>query len=405
MKVYIGIDWSSQKHDIMYLNEEGGIIAYQTIPHTPLGFEAFDDQRMKLGVGVEDCLVGIETEHNLLIDFLSSRQYRQIYVIPPTTIKGSRGRFGASKANTDRSDAHLIADMLRTDRARLHVWHADSLLTQQIAALASLEQFLTHMIIQTNNRLRNVLWRYYPNAAIVFSALDLQISLEFICAFPTPQAAAQLTFEQFKVFARSHHYPQPSKLPACFARLQKPQPEARQQTVLAFQSEAVRLARLSFHAVQDKAATIREIQELFLEHPDYPIFSSLPGAGKILAPALLAKFGDDRLRYPTPQVLQSVAGTCPVTRASGKHKVVSFRYACDHEFRSVVQQWAKCSIDASVWAYTYFQSIRPHCDSLSHAYRRLANRWLEIAWRLWQDRVPYDEERHLRQHALRVKPN
>ena len=405
MKVYIGIDWSSQKHDIVYLNEEGGIIAYQTIPHTPLGFEAFDDQRMKLGVDTEDCLVGIETEHNLFIDFLSSHQYRQIYVIPPTTIKDSRGRFGASKANTDRSDAHLIADMLRTDLARLHVWHADSLLTQQIAALASLEQFLTHTIIQTNNRLRNVLWRYYPNAAIVFSGLDLQISLEFIAAFPTPQAAAQLTFEQFKTFARSQHYPKPSKLPACFARLQKPQPEARLQTVLAFQSEAVRLARLSLQAVQDKAATIRETLELFLEHPDYPIFSSLPGVGKILAPALLAKFGDDRLRYPTPQVLQSVAGTCPVTRASGKHKYVSFRYACDHEFRWIVQQWAKCSIDDSVWAYTYFQSIRPHCDSLSHAYRRLANRWLEIAWRLWQDRVPYDEERHLRQHALRVKPN
>lgn len=166
--------------------------------------------------------------------------------------------------------------------------------------------------------------------------------------FPTPQAAAQLTFEQFKDFARSHHYPQPSKLPACFARLQKPQPEARQQTVLAFQSEAVRLARLALQAVQDKAATIRETQELFVEHPDYPIFSSLPGVGKILAPALLAKFGDDRLRYPTPQVLQSVAGTCPVTRASGKHKYVFFRYACDHEFRSVVQQWAKCSIYASV---------------------------------------------------------
>jgi transposase len=404
MTVYIGIDWSSQKHDIVYLNEEGGMIAYQTIPHSPLGFEAFDDQRTELGAGVEDCLVGIETEHNLFLDYLSSHQYRQIYVIPPSTIKDSRGRFGASKANTDRSDAHLIADMLRTDRARLHVWHADSLLTQQIAALASLEQFLTHTIIRTNNRLRNVLWRYYPNATTVFTGLDLQISLEFICAFPTPQAAAQLTFEQFKAFAKSHHHSRPSRLPACFARLKKPQPEAKQQTVLAFQSEAVRLARLALQAVRDKAATIREIQTLFVEHPDYPIFSSLPGVGKILAPALLAKFGDDRQRYPNPQVLQSVAGTCPVTRASGKHKYVSFRYACDHEFRWIVQQWAKCSIDNSVWAYTYFQSIRPQCDSLSHAYRRLANRWLEIAWRLWQDRVPYDEERHLRQHALRVKP-
>jgi transposase len=404
MRVYIGIDWSSKKHDVAYLNEAGGIIAYQTIPHSPLGFEAFDDQRRKLGVEVDDCLVGIETAHNLFLDYLSSHQYRQIYVIPPTTIKDSRGRFGASRANTDRSDAHLIADMLRTDRARLHLWHANCLLTQQIAALVSLEQFLTHTIIQTNNRLRNVLWRYYPNAANVFSGLDLQISLEFICAFPTPQAAAGLTFEQFKAFARSHHHSAPSKWPACYARLQKPQPEAGQETVLTFQSEAVRLAHLSLQAVQDRAATIREIQALFVEHPDYLIFASLPGAGKILAPALLAKFGDDRQRFPTPQVLQAFAGTCPVTRASGKHKYVLFRHACDHEFRTIVQQWAKCSIDDSVWANTYFQSVRPHCDSLSHAYRRLANRWLEIAWRLWQDRVPYDEDRHLRQHALRVKP-
>jgi len=404
MKVYIGIDWSTQKHDIVYLNEEGGIILYQTIPNTADGFEAFEEQRAKLGVGVEDCLVGIETEHNLFLDFLSTHRYSQIYVIPPSMVKDGRGRFGANKANTDRSDAHLIADMLRTDRARLHTWHSDSLLTQQIAALSSLEHFLTRTILQTTNRLRMVLWRYYPNAAGVFSSLENQISLEFICAFPTPEAAAELTFEQFKAFAQVHRYRRPAKLAGCFARLKKSQPEAKQQTVLAYQSEAVRLARLALQAVQDKAATLKEIQELFVEHPDYLVFSSLPGAGAILAPALLAKFGDDRQRYPSPQVLQCVAGTCPVTRASGKHRYVTFRYACDHEFRWIVQQWAKSSIDASVWANTYFQSVRPQCDSLSHAYRRLANRWLEIAWRLWQDRIPYDEERHLRQHALRVRP-
>ncbi len=404
MKVYIGIDWSSQKHDIAYLNEEGGMIAYQTIPHTPLGFEAFEDQRRQLGVTVDDCLVGIETEHNLFLDYLSSHQYRQIYVIPPTTIKDSRGRFGASRANTDRSDARLIADMLRTDRPRLHLWRADSLLTQQIAARVSLEQFLTRTLILTSNRLRNVLWRYFPNAATVFTRLDLPISLEFICAYSTPEVAAQLTFEQFKAFAKAHHYSVPSKLPACYARLQRPQPEASPETRLAFQGEAVRLARLCLHFVQDRAATLREIQGLFSQHPDAPIFSSLPGVGRVLAPALLAKFGDDRGRYPTPQVLQATAGTCPITRASGKHKYVLFRRACDHEFRWIVQQWAKCSIADSVWANTYFESVLPHCDSLSHAYRRLANRWLEIAWRLWQDRVPYDEERHLRQHAIRVKP-
>lgn len=404
MKVYIGIDWSTKKHDIVYLNSEGGIIFYQTIPHSPSGFEAFDRQRRNLGVGAEECVVGIETEHNLLIDFLSSHQYEQLFILPPSMIKGSRGRYGPSKANTDFTDAHLIADILRTDRARLHAWHPDEPLTQQIARLVSLEIFLTRTIIQTVNRLRQVLWRYYPNAATVFSSLDQQIALEFICAFPTPQAAAGLAFEEFKSFAKSQHYNKPAKLAACFARLQQPQPEPKLQTVLAYQPEAIRLARLTLHAVREKVATIQETQELFQGHPDAFIFSSLPGIGKILAPALLAKFGDDRQRYPNPQALQCVAGTCPVTNASGKHKYISFRYACDHDFRWIVQSWARSSLDHSVWANTYFQTIRPSCDSISHAYRRLANRWLEVAWRLWQDRVPYDEARHLRQHALRVKP-
>ncbi len=200
--------------------------------------------------------------------------------------------------------------------------------------------------------------------------------------FPPPRRLLSSTFEQFKAFARSHHHSATSKLPACFARLQKPQPEARQQTVLAFQSEAVRLAQfIPASCPRQSRHHPRDPGPCSMEHPDYPVFSSLPGAGKILAPALLAKFGDDRSALPTPQVLQSVAGTCPVTRASGNTRLSSSATACDHEFRWIVQQWAKCSIDDLVWAYTYFQTIRPHCDLLSHAYRRLANRWLEIAWR------------------------
>ncbi len=171
------LEHSKARHRL--LERVGGLILYQTISHSPAGFEAFDEQRQALGVGREDCLVGIETEHNLLVDFLTSRGYEPIYVIPPSMIRDSRGRFGASKAKTDRSDAYLIADMLRTDRARLHVWQADSSLTQQITALVSLDLFLTRAIleerstfIQTTNRLREALWRYYPNAANVFSHLE-----------------------------------------------------------------------------------------------------------------------------------------------------------------------------------------------------------------------------------------
>lgn len=404
MKVYIGIDCSKDKFDIAFMDAVGEIKTFLTVAASPAGFERFEAQRRRLGLRVGDCRIGIETQHNLFMDYLIGQGYEWLYILPPSMVKASRQRFGSSGANTDLSDSLLIADVLRTDHGRLHRYQPDSLLTQQIAGSASLHRFLTRSVVRLTNRLRIVLWRYYPNAAQVFSSLDSLIALEFIRTYPTPESAQALTMSEFKAFAKRHRHTQPAKLPASFARLQQPQPVAQPATVAAYHQEAVRLAELSLTMVKSHIKTKRELLALFKLHPDAHIFASLPGAGDILAPSLLAKFGEDRQRYPTPQRLQSVAGTCPVTRSSGKSKFVTFRHACDREFRWIVQQWARSSLKQSVWANTYFLTIRPNCRSISHAYRCLGNRWLAIAWRIWQDRVPYDEDRHLRQRASRRLP-
>jgi transposase len=404
MIVYIGIDWSKDKHDIVFMNEQGGHILHLSIAHTPQGFERFNSEREKLGFGVEECIVGIETHHNLILDYLNSRGYQRIYVLPPFKVNRSRGRHAVSGASSDKRDAGVIADMLRTDHKRLTAWKPSQVLTQQIASRVSLQRFLSRSIIQVTNRLRTALWRYYPNASRIFSRLDAQIALQFIMAYPTPEHAIQLSYQAFQHFAKQHRYPNPKKLPACFARLQQPQPQADPATVLAFREEAVRLSKLALQLVYERIATEDEIRKLFAVHPDAFIFASLPGVGDRLAPALLTKFGDDRQRYPTANILQSVAGTCPYTKQSGKRKRVLFRQACDRQFRHITQQWARASLDQSVWANSYFHMVRPRCKSISHAYRCLANRWLAVAWRIWQDSVPYDENLHLRNHALRVKP-
>jgi transposase len=161
-RLYIGIDWSEKKHDAAFVNASGGQIAALTFPHTLDGFRLFETTRQRIGCAPDACLVGIETAHNLLVDFLWSRAYERVYVIPPSVVKSSRGRYGPSAAHTDRTDAYLIADMLRTDLARLHPWHPDSLLTRQIRAQVSLIHFLTRKGISAANRLRAVLLRYYP---------------------------------------------------------------------------------------------------------------------------------------------------------------------------------------------------------------------------------------------------
>ena len=172
-----------------------------------------------------------------------------------------------------------------------------------------------------------------------------------------------------------------------------------------YKDEAVVLATMLLNVMRVKQTALRELKSIFREHPDHTIFDSLPGAGDFLAPALLAKFGDDRKRFPTPASVQALAGTCPVTDQSGKRRIIKFRRACDREFRAITQQWSIASLERSVWANAYWQRTRTRCQYSSLAYRRLANRWLAIAWKLWQTGQAYDEAYHLQQRALRSKRN
>jgi hypothetical protein len=232
----------------------------------------------------------------------------------------------------------LIADLLRTDLCRLTRWQPDSSLTCQIRARIGLVHFLTRQSVATRNRLWAVLMRYYPAALEVFSCLDALVSLLFIQAYPTPEAAAQLSYPEFTAFAAAHRHRRPNDWPKCFARLQAPQPQPDPNIVLAYAPQATLLAAALESLSRSRYQLLEETYRLFLQHPDAHIFASLPGAGKILQPALLAKFGDNRLRFPSASSVQQVAGTCPITRRSGKSKVVLFRLACDHDFRNIAQE-------------------------------------------------------------------
>jgi transposase len=292
------------------------------------------------------------------------------------------------------------------DRNRLQPWHPDSLLTRQMRAKVSLILHLTVQTTHLSNRLRSVLLRYYPAALQVFkSGLTTQIAPEFIQAYSTPQAAQTLSYAEFESFARSHGYRRPQDLASSFARLQADYPPASPETVAVYHNEAQVLARLLLETMCAKLSQLSELQRLYRQHPSYATFASLPGAGKLIGPGQLVKFGDDRQRFPHPCSAQALAGTCPVTKRSGKHKSVVFRRSCDKEWRYLCQEWGMALVyrTQSPIARAYYEDIRPHCHSEQHACRCVANRWLAIAWKLWQTGQVYDEAYHFQQRAMHRK--
>ncbi len=148
----------------------------------------------------------------------------------------------------------------------------------------------------------------------------------------------------------------------------------------------------------------RELTRLLDQHADAFIFRSLPNAGEVTAAWLLGEIGDCRDKFENTSAMQGLAGSCPVTIQSNKRRYVKFRVGCCKPFRNAVQQFARLSArgkKGSPWAKGYLSDQLARGHSVSRATRALGNRWLAIIFRLWQDRVAYDEEIHLRNRARR----
>src|SRR3979411_1410496 len=182
-------------------------------------------------------------------------------------------------------------------------------------------------------------------------------------------------------------------------------PAIRDRAVIEAKSTVVKvMVQLVRSLVEGIAALDEKIEEAAAAHPDFFIFESLPGAGAVMAPRLLAAFGSQRERYGSANEVQAYTGIAPVTEKSGKKKWIHFRWACPKFLRQSFHEWAGHSIAQSVWARAYYQQQRQRGKDHHAAVRALAFKWIRILFRCWQDRVAYDENKYLAALARRGSP-
>ena len=150
------------------------------------------------------------------------------------------------------------------------------------------------------------------------------------------------------------------------------------------------LVRQLLPLVEEIAAYDHEISRLFLTHPDSGLFGGLPGAGKRLAPRLLAEWGDDRTRYTGSPSVQALAGTAPVAFASGNYAKAHKRYACLKPLRNALHQFAWQSTLREGWALLFYQRKRAEGKRHRLAVRALANGWVRIISAVWSQHARYE---------------
>ncbi len=136
----------------------------------------------------------------------------------------------------------------------------------------------------------------------------------------------------------------------------------------------------------------KQVAQAFLQHPDREIFASLPGAGPVLAPRLLASMGSQRERFQSAANLQCYTGIAPVTKQSGGKRHIHRRYLCPKFHRQSFHEYAKESVLWCRWAAAYYLQQRTKGAPHHTAVRGLGYKWQRVIFRCWLVGTPYKDE-------------
>ncbi len=297
-----------------------------------------------------------------------------------------------SGAKSDPGDAHVLAEIVRLDRAHHRPVAGDTADGEAIKLVARSHQTMIWERTRHVLRLRSTLREYFPAALDTFADLDEPEALELLAAAPDPDRAARLSKAKItgalKRARRRNIAERAVQIQQSLRAEALRQPGAVQTAFAAIVVSEVRLIT----ALNKEIDTLGQVVgEHFGRHPDAEIYASQPGLGVILGARVLAEFGDDPNRFADGKARKNYAATSPITKASGTKRVVLARYARNTRLADALQQWAMSSLRGSPGARSYYDALRARKISHQSALRRLANRNVGILHGCLKTRTLYDE--------------
>ena len=391
--IFAGVDWAEAHHDVCVMSEDGRVLEQRRVSHSVAGIGELHALIAAHAEEGEPVAVGIEVDRGLVVTALLAVGY-QVYAINPMASSRYRDRHATSGAKSDRGDAKVLADLVRTDRHNHRQVAGDSDLAEAVRVLARAHQSAIWSRQRQVNALRSALREYYPAALAAFGT-DLAASdaVAVLALAPTPGAGRALSRSKIASALR-----RAGRVRNIDQRADEIQAALRADYLHAPAAIAGAYGAAARSAIRLISAYTAEIAELeqalaahFEQHPDATIVRSLPGLGTVLGARVLGEFGDDRTRFTSPQSRKNYSGTSPITRASGRSHVVLARHARNRRLADALEQWAFCSLTQSPGARAYYDQLRGRGKTHRQALRQLANRWTGILHICLQRGQLYDE--------------
>nr|WP_263053503.1 IS110 family transposase [Catenulispora acidiphila] len=393
--MFIGDDWAEDHHDVELMDERGKRLVKARIPEGVAGIAKLHELVGKaLGEAAEDdteVVVGIETDRGPWVGALIAAGYT-VLAVNPLVAARYRERRAVSGAKSDAGDAHMLADMVRTDGHQLRPVAGDSDLAEAIKVVTRAHKTLIWERTRHTQRLRHVLRDYFPAALAAFEDLDAPESLELLAKAPDPASAARLSKSQIAAaLKRARRRDVQAKAEWIQAAL-RAQHLGQPPAVTAAYAASVRALTAVLAVVDAQAHALQqEVAAHFGQHPAARIIVSQPGLGPIIGARVLAEFGDDPDRYVDAKARKNYAATSPITRASGKKRVVAARYVHNDRLIDALMFQASKAIVSSPGARAYYDKQRERGAGYNAALRQVANRLVGILHGCLKHGTLYDE--------------
>jgi transposase len=394
VRLFAGDDWAQDHHDIEVMDEAGKVVAKRRLAEGAAGMSQLHELIGRfLPEDAEDAevVIGIETDRGPWVAALAAAGY-VVYPVNPLQASRYRERHGVSGAKSDGGDAHMLADMVRTDSHQLRPAAGDSPQAGAVKVVARTHKTLIWDRTRQVQRLRHQLREYFPAALEAFEDFDAPDVLELLAKAPDPARAAKLARAQVAAaLKRARRRGIAGKTDAILAALRGEhlgQPAA----LTAAYAATVRSLIAVITTLNEQVKVLEEqVRDHFGRHPDAEIYQSQPGLAAILGARVLGEFGDDPHRYVSAKARKNYGGTSPITRASGKKKVITARFVHNDRLIDALMSWAFASLNASPGARAFYDAQRAKGLEHNDALRRLASRLVGILHGCLKTHAPYDE--------------
>src|ERR671932_2317358 len=200
---FAGIDWGSAKHQVCLLDEAGKVVGERAFAHGGAGLAALCDWLVSLAGDPGSVAVAVEVPHGPVVDMLLDRGFA-VHALNPKQLDRLRDRFSIAGAKDDRRDARVAAAGLRTDPHLFRPVTAGEPGVVELREWSRLAEELQQERVRLANRIRQQLWRYYPQMLELSDDLTAEWVLELWTMAPTPAEAARLREATLARLLRRH---------------------------------------------------------------------------------------------------------------------------------------------------------------------------------------------------------